>query len=349
MSLWLAKDQKSNEVAALQNALNAALKSGKKLDVDGDFGKHTETAVVAFQNCHGLKPDGIAGPITLGKLFKKADVTVRIRAEQLEPESVAVGSPYSPPAYPPLPTPRKPDDPSSGAFSRITSCWFSNQRLILDYLAQQAPKAPLPAPPPPSSIVKYYVQHPPFMLPQVVGPPVKLSQYRPFESRELLTKFLSLMDFEVASLASYKPVKQFELEFTTSVIFSPFDKWLTAGASAFITPDRKWGLRADLSLVEWELWKSDWGKTVLGNPIEAGPTAKLAGSVVWPYLIGHHPELSFSAGMEYGIGWGIGRSGVRCSFGVGAALMLFRPDKVEGEVRPLPFTGVFSANFKCIK
>ena len=31
---------------------------------DGKFGENTERAVKAFQDCHGLKPDGIIGPKT---------------------------------------------------------------------------------------------------------------------------------------------------------------------------------------------------------------------------------------------------------------------------------------------
>ena len=44
MSLWLAKDQRSNEVVALQNALNLRLKPVKPLVLDGIFGPLTEGA-----------------------------------------------------------------------------------------------------------------------------------------------------------------------------------------------------------------------------------------------------------------------------------------------------------------
>lgn len=35
---------------------------------DGDFGSHTEAAVIAFQQAHGLSPDGIVGPLTWAAL-----------------------------------------------------------------------------------------------------------------------------------------------------------------------------------------------------------------------------------------------------------------------------------------
>jgi hypothetical protein len=65
MSLWLAKDQRSNEVVALQNALNVRQKPVKPLVLDGIFGPLTGGAV----KCQNLKADGIAGPQTLGCLF----------------------------------------------------------------------------------------------------------------------------------------------------------------------------------------------------------------------------------------------------------------------------------------
>ena len=45
MSLWLAKDQRSNEVVALQNALNVRLMPSKPLMLDGIFGPLTAGAV----------------------------------------------------------------------------------------------------------------------------------------------------------------------------------------------------------------------------------------------------------------------------------------------------------------
>ncbi|MER5887211.1 peptidoglycan-binding protein [Streptomyces sp. NPDC001941] len=48
-------------VTGLQHLLNA---HGAKLDVDGQFGAGTRTAVVNFQKSKGLDADGIVGPNT---------------------------------------------------------------------------------------------------------------------------------------------------------------------------------------------------------------------------------------------------------------------------------------------
>lgn len=56
----LKKGCKGDEVKTLQKLL--------KIDVDGDFGPKTETAVIAFQKSHGLDADGFAGPKTWAAL-----------------------------------------------------------------------------------------------------------------------------------------------------------------------------------------------------------------------------------------------------------------------------------------
>jgi cell wall-associated NlpC family hydrolase len=53
-------------VRELQTLLNQKNEAGLK--VDGKFGKITRKAVVRYQEMNGLKPDGIAGPITWTKL-----------------------------------------------------------------------------------------------------------------------------------------------------------------------------------------------------------------------------------------------------------------------------------------
>lgn len=56
---------KGGEVEDLQNAL---VEAGFAVLVDGDFGKHTEEAVMDFQRRHGLTADGVVGPRTWGLL-----------------------------------------------------------------------------------------------------------------------------------------------------------------------------------------------------------------------------------------------------------------------------------------
>ena len=57
---------KGEWVVVLQSLLNA--KKNAKLDVDGDFGVLTYSAVNKFQNANGLERDGIVGPKTWEKL-----------------------------------------------------------------------------------------------------------------------------------------------------------------------------------------------------------------------------------------------------------------------------------------
>ena len=59
---------KGEWVTVLQAMLNAESKAG--LDVDGEFGVFTYSAVNKFQTAHGLERDGIVGPLTWGELKK---------------------------------------------------------------------------------------------------------------------------------------------------------------------------------------------------------------------------------------------------------------------------------------
>src|SRR5262249_54015786 len=121
MSLWLAKDQRSNEVVALQNALNLRLRPAKPLVLDGIFGPVTEGAVRDFQKCQKLKADGIAGPQTLGELFVQRTVVSKFvltcpPTDDVVEDKVGaspngepkVGSPYDRPSFSPPPDPQMP-------------------------------------------------------------------------------------------------------------------------------------------------------------------------------------------------------------------------------------------------
>jgi peptidoglycan hydrolase-like protein with peptidoglycan-binding domain len=61
----LRQGAKGPAVEALQRALNGL---GARLTVDGDFGRVTHAAVVAFQRANGLQADGVVGAITRGVL-----------------------------------------------------------------------------------------------------------------------------------------------------------------------------------------------------------------------------------------------------------------------------------------
>jgi hypothetical protein len=64
---------RNGEVHELQlelSRLGYAGAQGSPLIVDGDFGCHTERAVMAFQLAHGLRVDGAVGPDTRAALLK---------------------------------------------------------------------------------------------------------------------------------------------------------------------------------------------------------------------------------------------------------------------------------------
>lgn len=67
----LRQGERGDAVRALQaqlNRLGARDAQGRALDADGEFGRRTAEAVVAFQRSRDLEPDGIAGRDTLGAL-----------------------------------------------------------------------------------------------------------------------------------------------------------------------------------------------------------------------------------------------------------------------------------------
>ena len=64
----------SKKITAIQAAL--ARHGFNPGQVDGIWGRRTIAAVKAFQQAHGLEPDGIVGPLTAGKLFGVAATAV---------------------------------------------------------------------------------------------------------------------------------------------------------------------------------------------------------------------------------------------------------------------------------
>jgi len=64
---YIRKGQSSDDVRALQEALNAA-GANPPLELDGSFGPATDAALKAFQSSHGCGVDGIVGPETMAAL-----------------------------------------------------------------------------------------------------------------------------------------------------------------------------------------------------------------------------------------------------------------------------------------
>lgn len=76
----LRRGNQGDEVADLQMLLNS--KYGYDLEVDGNFGKATESAVKDFQKKHGLTADGVVGPKTWKALGVKAEAPEPVPEDQ---------------------------------------------------------------------------------------------------------------------------------------------------------------------------------------------------------------------------------------------------------------------------
>lgn len=72
----IRRGSKGNDVAYVQAILADLGYDLGNAGVDGDFGRKTEEAVVAFQKANGLNPDGVVGPLTYAAL-ESADLVVR--------------------------------------------------------------------------------------------------------------------------------------------------------------------------------------------------------------------------------------------------------------------------------
>ena len=69
----MRKGDSGEDVKELQEALLRAGYDLGSYGADGKYGSETLSAVRAFQHDHGLKPDGIAGPLTLNALRQTED------------------------------------------------------------------------------------------------------------------------------------------------------------------------------------------------------------------------------------------------------------------------------------
>lgn len=83
----LRRGSHGEAVESLQRMLQGA---GYPLAIDGDYGAATELAVMHFQTDSQLKPDGIAGPLTVAALTKKIGAPQMIQVEAwVKPIAVA--------------------------------------------------------------------------------------------------------------------------------------------------------------------------------------------------------------------------------------------------------------------
>ena len=74
----ISQGVKGHDVRAVQDVLNFQIRRFDPLVVDGAFGPKTHARVVEFQRVNGLKPDGLVGPNTLGKLFEEEVVPLSL-------------------------------------------------------------------------------------------------------------------------------------------------------------------------------------------------------------------------------------------------------------------------------
>jgi uncharacterized protein (TIGR02594 family) len=79
----LKKGSKGAEVIRLQILLNGALNPHTKIVNDGDFGKATEAAVIAFQKSKGLTADGVVGPVTWKSLGVDTQKSTSVDAKEV--------------------------------------------------------------------------------------------------------------------------------------------------------------------------------------------------------------------------------------------------------------------------
>ena len=63
---YLKKGSKSDKISWVQESINSLMNAG--LEVDGNFGSVTESAIIKFQSQYGLEADGVIGPETISKI-----------------------------------------------------------------------------------------------------------------------------------------------------------------------------------------------------------------------------------------------------------------------------------------
>ena len=78
MGRLIKQGDKGADVRAIQDVLNFHIRRLAPLKVDGDFGPLTHARVVEFQKANQLKPDGIVGQNTMGKLFEEEQLPVTL-------------------------------------------------------------------------------------------------------------------------------------------------------------------------------------------------------------------------------------------------------------------------------
>jgi hypothetical protein len=291
VSLWLCKDQRSNEVVALQNALNVRLKAPQPLAVDGIFGPHTEAALREFQKCDGLKPDGVAGPKTLGALFVRRTVVNRFLITALsspplyaQPDNGRafagrVGSPYDPPTRPVMP----PD------------IWMpSHEEQVRAWLDHPMPKPKIPTAPAPGTDKPVKTQPSPS---RHGSSRLSLTGDRPRVFRLLAPN--EWAEFEGSFELGRAQGTELEVVTMFTAAFVKAAPWVKPSASFFVTPKGDIGVRGSVQVFDKPIYEHEWKNTAYPEygSIKLGIAPYLVSSVMWNYG-NKYPGLSIFGAMR---------------------------------------------------
>lgn len=272
MSLWLARDQKSNDVVALQYALNAARPGKPALALDGIFGPLTEAAVHDFQKHAGagLTADGIAGPHTLDALFAGVDVQTTIAVRRAAPR---LGSKWLP-----LP-PAEPATPAGLSFGTIGL--LQRELQVRNWLSDGFPKAPLALAPLP--------RLPPLDLDAMKRREIAVHRLSLSGHREAGRRFAGFRGFafEMEATGSTSDFEEGEYAFSFKLLQPKLDGFFKPSVSLKASPDGGWTATTKVSVTPFKILEGDWKRW----SVEAKPL--IAASVTTPFILGDDPKRPF--------------------------------------------------------
>jgi peptidoglycan hydrolase-like protein with peptidoglycan-binding domain len=335
MSLWLAKMQQSNEVLALQNALNVALEPAIPLPVNGDFDQSTEDAVRVFQKGKHLKVDGIAGPHTLSHLFKLVEVTSTIHAE-------ATGGDFVGGSYDLPDSPLQPPHPIHSSVSLGLADVYFRESIMRRWINRRPPKPPLRLPSVKLHVPpwEYRLHRPdfkpfgPLMRPTV--PPslylTKILHLKPLDYSSASAKALAGngVEFEVGLESEgtvSKDVKGFDVQVGRQALMAIGAEWLKGGVRVFNYPQWRFQLLVEAKQINhiaphhWKQWT-----------LEVSPLIR--GSFTGPNFLGADTKGGLKLGLDVKFDGPVGRKKRVClSVGGGAGAVVgieMDQDRIDG-------------------
>ncbi len=323
MSLWLAKNQQSNEVLALQNALNLRLKPNVPLALDGIFGNHTEVCVREFQQCEGLKVDGIAGPHTLGNLFERAEITEVaniVRLTEMDPagDAASVPNPRMPFdrrfSRPPPAREGRANPAREPTLGELMGRWQQRDALLQTWISQAPPKGayplvlPEPTQPAPDTALAAAVgssrgedaaAQPLSLHPrssQVRPKKVRTRPSRPFGNLHLISN--DWLELEAATEHENQLVREIETKFAFRMALVKLSPIVSPTASFYVNLEGRWAIQGSVKFANFPFYEHEFKAAHLG-PGTIWTGTELIGSVVWEKEFGHHVGLDLQAGLRF--------------------------------------------------